>query len=104
MVLLIASLAAGGGAAASAQQIAPHWAYGYVRPPAAGESAPPCPATALPLDCAYPAAPVPEDGNHRALPGGVKAFSKAEAWSDYGPADWFPGDHPPMPGTIKYKP
>lgn len=99
LVGLTASLAAEG-AVAPAQQAAPHWAYGYVTPPAAGETAPPCPVTALPLDCAYPTSPIPEDGNRRALPGALKPFTKAEAWNDYGPADWFPGDHPPMPDIV----
>ena len=39
LVFLFGSIAAGG-ALSFAQQSAPHWAYGYSKPPAAGESAP----------------------------------------------------------------
>jgi len=80
----------------------PDWAYGYLKPLAPGDSiAPPCPASAKGLpDCAYPAAPVPDDGIKRELAGAPAKFTRNEAYDDYGPADWYPGDHPPMPEVV----
>jgi len=80
---------------------APHWAYGYMKPPAAGESAPPCPAGARPFpDCAYPVTPTADDGVKRKLPGSGNSFTRNEAYFDYGPADWYPEDHPAMPDIV----
>src|SRR5688572_31509655 len=87
--------------AAQAGQEAPNWAYGYMKPPAAGESAPPCPPTARPFpDCAYPVTPTADDGVKRNLPGSSKSFTRNEAYFDYGPADWYPEDHPVMPDIV----
>jgi cytochrome c553 len=78
----------------------PSWAYGYMNPPAPGESAPPCPAQARPFDCAYVASPVADDGVKHRLPDSSGAFTRTEAYFDYGPADWYPGDHPVMPDIV----
>ena len=87
--------------AAQTGQEAPNWAYGYMKPPAAGESAPPCPPTARPFpDCAYPVTPTADDGVKRNLPGSSKSFTRNEAYFDYGPADWYPEDHPVMPDIV----
>jgi cytochrome c553 len=81
---------------------APDWAYGYLAPLAPGDRlAPPCPPTAKPFpDCAYVGAPVPEDGVKRTLADTDRRFTRNEAYMDYGPADWYPGDHPPMPDVV----
>ena len=80
---------------------APHWAYGYMKPPAQGDSAPPCPPTARPFpDCAYPVTPTAEDGIKRTLSGSSKSFTRNEAHFDYGPGDWYPEDHPSMPDIV----
>ena len=80
---------------------APHWAYGYMKPPASGESAPPCPPAARPFpDCAYPVTPTTDDGMKRTLPGSSRSFTRNEAYFDYGPADWYPEDHPAMPDIV----
>ena len=85
-VLLVLAAIAGVTLAAQTGQEAPHWAYGYMKPPAAGESAPPCPPTARPFpDCAYPVTPTAEDGVKRTLPGSSKSFTRNEAHFDYGP-------------------
>jgi cytochrome c553 len=34
------------------------------------------------------------------LPDTSETFTAAEADFDYGPADWYPGDHPPMPDVV----
>jgi cytochrome c553 len=81
---------------------APDWAYGYLGPLRPSDrTAPPCPASAAPFpDCAYVAAPLPDDGIKRELPGALSKFTRNEAYFDFGPADWYPGDHPPMPDIV----
>jgi len=93
------------GIATTAQQQSPDhpdWAYGYLKPLAAGDTvAPPCPPTAKGFpECAYPAAPVPDDGIRHELQGAPAKFTRNEAYYDYGPADWYPGDHPAMPEIV----
>jgi cytochrome c553 len=80
----------------------PDWAYGYLAPLApADRLAPPCPETAKPFpDCAYVGAPVAEDGVKHSLSGTDRRFTRNEAYNDYGPADWYPGDHPAMPDIV----
>ncbi len=79
----------------------PDWAYGVLSPLAPGDRvAPPCPAAARPIDCAYRGAPVPEDGIKRMLPDTALTFTRNEADADYGPGDWYPGDHPTMPDVV----
>jgi len=34
------------------------------------------------------------------LPGSDKTFTRQQIADQYGPADWFPGDHPPMPPIV----
>lgn len=36
------------------------------------------------------------------LPGSKFSFTRAEVWSAYGPADWFPDEHPPMPAIVAH--
>jgi cytochrome c553 len=83
-----------------AQSAVPPWAYGYFTPAAAGETAPPCTDPQRAVSCARPAAPVPDDGILRKLPGTDRTFTRNQAYFDYGPADWYPGDHPPMPSIV----
>jgi cytochrome c553 len=80
----------------------PDWAYGFLKTLAPGDQvAPPCAANAKGFpDCAYPAAPVADDGIKHGLPGASATFTRTEAYYDYGPADWYPGDHPPMPEIV----
>jgi len=79
----------------------PDWAYGLLGPYAADDRvAPPCPETAKPIECAYIGGDPPEDGIKRSLPGTDLTFTRNEAYFGYGPADWYPGDHPPMPAVV----
>lgn len=89
-------------AAFQERQPAPDWAYGYLGPLKPSDPvAPPCPATAVPFpDCAYPGTPVPDDGIKRELTGAPRRYTRSEAYFDFGPADWYPGDHPPMPEIV----
>ncbi len=79
----------------------PDWAYGVLSPLEEGDRiAPACPSTARPIDCAYPGRPVPDDGIQRSLPGAAETHTRNQAYANYGPADWYPGDHPPMPAIV----
>jgi len=72
----------------------PMWAYGFPTPaPAPGTPPPPPPA---------PAAPAPPDTSMRSLPGSTAKFTRAEISNQYGPADWYPGDHPQMPPVVAH--
>jgi cytochrome c553 len=69
----------------------PSWAYGFVEPPPAGGAAPAAPAAAPAPQAA--AAPAPDTTVHQ-LPGAARSFTRAQANDVYGPADWFPEEHP----------
>ena len=71
----------------------PPWAYGF-----ASVATPP---PAAPPPAAPAAAPAPApDVTPRQLPGGSGSFTLAQIRDGFGPADWFPGDHPPMPPIV----
>ena len=36
------------------------------------------------------------------LPGGTGAWTVTEIANDYGPVDWYPGDHPKMPEIVAH--
>ena len=92
------------GVLGAADTASPDWAYGYLKPLEPGDPvAPACAASAKPFpDCAYPAAPAADDGVKRELPGAAAKYTRNEAYFDYGPADWYPGDHPPMPDIVAH--
>jgi cytochrome c553 len=104
LVIVLVGLAAVMSAGLRAQLASAHpdWAYGYLKPLAPGDQvAPPCPASARGFpECAYPAAPVQDDGIKHELAGAPAKFTRSEAYYDYGPADWYPGDHPAMPEIV----
>jgi cytochrome c553 len=81
-----ASIALSGAGSASGP---PPWAYGFETP--AGTPAP------VAAPAAAPAAP---DTSMKHLPGSDKTFTRQQIADQYGPADWFPGDHPPMPPIV----
>jgi cytochrome c553 len=80
--------------------VPPPWAYGYT---AAGPdpAAPACAHDAKPLDCARMQTRRPDDVLHT-LPGSEGRFTEYQIHYDYGPADWYPGDHPPMPDIVAH--
>ena len=80
----------------------PDWAYGFLKPLGPQDRvAPACVPGARPFpDCAYPSGPAIEDGSRYSLPGAARTFTHSEIYFDYGPADWYPGDHPPMPEIV----
>src|SRR5450432_1821258 len=81
----VALSAAGSGA------VPPPWAYGFETPP--GAPAAPAPPAAA------PAAP---DTSLKHFPGSDKEFTRQQIANNYGPADWFPFDHPPMPDIVEH--
>jgi cytochrome c553 len=48
---------------------------------------------------AAPAAPAPDPTPHK-VPGSDRSFTRAQISDGFGPADWFPGDHPAMPEIV----
>ncbi|MBI3047037.1 MAG: c-type cytochrome [Acidobacteria bacterium] len=98
--LTLALIAVAAAAAAASGQVAapPPWAYGCT---AVGTepAAPPCTTESKPLDCARIGAPRPKDVIHK-LPDTHRTFTEYEIHYDYGPADWYPDDHPPMPEIV----
>jgi cytochrome c553 len=74
----------------------PPWAYGFA-------SAATVPATpAAPAVAPAPAVPPTPDPTPRHVPGSTAAFPLAEIRDAFGPADWFPGDHPRMPEIVAH--
>jgi cytochrome c553 len=69
----------------------PDWAYAIPQPP----PAPP----AAPAPAAPAAAP---DTTLRQVPGSTLSFTRAQISDGFGPADWFPGDHPAMPDIVAH--
>src|SRR5206468_7409384 len=53
---------------------------------------------ALPAGSAPPAAPV--DTSSKQVPGSTLTFTRQQISDGFGPADWFPGDHPVMPEIV----
>ena len=67
----------------------PAWAYGFTTP-----------ASAAPPAAAAPAAPAAPDTSMKDLPGSTSKFTRAQIANRFGPADWYPGDHPAMPDVV----
>jgi cytochrome c553 len=74
----------------------PVWAYGTQ--PAAGNPS----VGAAPGTDAARAPRVTPDNSLKNLPGGASGFSRAQINDPFGPADWYPGDHPNMPGIVAH--
>jgi cytochrome c553 len=67
------------------------WAYGFVTPP---------PKTPV-NNPANPPAP-PDNVTKLTIPGSTLSFTRAQLANRYGPADWFPQEHPQMPEIIAH--
>jgi cytochrome c553 len=63
----------------------PAWAYAIPVAPPAGTA---------------PATPPPPDTSMKQLPGSALSFTRQQISDGFGPADWFPGDHPSMPEIV----
>lgn len=78
---------------ANAAEPPPPWAYGFKEPP---------PPNAIPAVVAAPGAvstPLP-DHPLLSLPGTDLKFTPAQIRENFGPADWYPQDHPAMPDIV----
>src|SRR5256712_2493115 len=65
----------------------PGWAYAI--PVARPAGAPPVPAP-------------PPDTSIKQVPGSTLSFTRQQISDGFGPADWFPGDHPAMPDIVAH--
>ena len=65
----------------------PAWAYAIAPAPPAG---------------AAPAGKAAPDTSQKQLPGSSLSFTRAQISNAFGPADWFPGDHPSMPDVVAH--
>src|SRR5882672_10829048 len=83
LALVFALAAAASTVLAQAPQ-PPAWAYAIPIPPPAGA----------------PATPAPPDTSIKQLPGTTLTFTRQQISDGFGPADWFPGDHPAMPEMV----
>jgi cytochrome c553 len=98
-VSIVALLVLAGGIliAQQAAALSP-WAYGFDAPAGAPAAAP---AAAAPAGGGarggQPAAP---DTTQHKVAGSTLSFTSAQIRDTYGPADWFPGDHPAMPEIV----
>jgi cytochrome c553 len=94
-VVLALTSALAAGLLRAASDGPPPWAYGFASAAGATTSAP-APAPAAPA-----AAPAP-DTTKRQLPGSSGSFTLGQIRDGFGPADWFPADHPPMPDIVAH--
>jgi cytochrome c553 len=76
-----------------AGSVPPPWAYGFAAPATAGGAAPAAPA---------PAPAAAPDNSMKKLEGSSGSFTLNQIRDQYGPADWFPGDHPQMPEVVAH--
>src|SRR6202051_1074237 len=67
----------------------PPWPYGFEGPPQAGAK----PTTIGPANT---------DQSPRSIPGATAQYARAQIANRFGPADWFPGDHPQMPDVVSH--
>lgn len=63
----------------------PDWAYAIAQPPPGG-----------------PAAAPNLDTSPKQVPGSTSSFTRQQISDGFGPADWFPGDHPRMPDIVAH--
>jgi cytochrome c553 len=91
------------GAAEAQAPSFPLWAYGYITYPASpSDYSTKCTAD-LPAPCDRPGGlPVDPQNTIRHLDGSDGAFTIAQINYRFGPADWFPNDHPPMPDVVAH--
>jgi cytochrome c553 len=90
-----------GGLTFAANEPAPHWAYGFTAAPTPEELAAPAGRGGAPAGRGgAPAAQTPEDTTQRKVPGSNLTFTSAQIRNAFGPADWFPEDHPTMPDVV----
>jgi cytochrome c553 len=93
VLLLMAAIAAAPPQQGKNPAAPPPWAYGFTTPVDAASSKP---AVLLPFS------PAQDDGTIRHLPGSTFVFTRTQIQNIFGPADWYPGDHPQMPEVVAH--
>ena len=88
-----------GGLVGAQHKPLPLWAYGYITSTDKPVDYSIKCLGGRPFDCARGGPPTEPKGV-RQLPGSSGAFTLEQIHNDYGPADWYPGDHPPMPDIV----
>ena len=78
----------------------PSWAYGVTMPPPPAGAAAATPAPAPAAAGARAGGAAAPDTTMHSLPGATQQFTRAQIANQYGPADWYPGDHPQMPEIV----
>jgi len=73
------------GSGLRAQSDMPAWAYAIAPPAPAGQA---------------PAPPAADEATLLRVPGSSRSFTLAQIEDGFGPADWFPEDHPVMPDIV----
>ena len=103
-IAVAVSIGAAGGRAANAQlrQMPPAWPYAQTQLPP-GEIPAQAPAPRTP-PVTNPAAAKPDAPPAPLLQakGSAEKFTQQQVNDSYGPADWFPGSHPPMPEIVAH--
>jgi cytochrome c553 len=99
LTLALAFVLATGILVAQQQAALSPWAYGFDGPATAAAATPAPGGGARGQGAAAPAAPAPDSTMHQ-LPGSTLSFTLTQVRDTYGPADWFPGDHPAMPEIV----
>jgi cytochrome c553 len=101
VILALASIVTAG-VLMAATDPPPPWAYGFASPAPATPAAAPAAAPGRGGAPAAPAAAPAPDETLRRLPGSTGAFTIAQIRDAFGPADWYPGDHPTMPDIVAH--
>ena len=78
------------------------WAYGFATPPGPAAAPAAAPAPGGRGAGGAPAAPPAPDTTQQKLPGSTMSFTLAQIRDGFGPADWYPGDHPAMPDIVAH--
>ena len=92
-VILALAAVVTAGILVSAADAPPPWAYGFAGPAPATPPAAPAAAPGGRAGGPPAAAPAPDESLKR-LPGSTGSFTLAQIRDAFGPADWYPGDHP----------
>ena len=70
----------------------PPWAYGFATPPNPGDKPPQ----------GWGGGTPPDNVTQKHVEGSPLAFTQQQIANGFGPADWFPADHPPMPDIVAH--
>jgi cytochrome c553 len=93
--VVVAQQGAAAGGTGSTAPASMNWAYAIPPAPAGG-----APAAGARAGGAAPAAAPAAEQPTIQLPGSTLRFTLAQVRDGFGPADWFPGDHPQMPEVV----